>query len=374
VQSGKLCWLVTLMADSRNTADAVVTEADNSLRTIERNLMNPPSTFCGTVAKKVNRLAKTSAESVSSAGSSVLNGTLTLLKNPEFQTVTLSTAGGAIVLGTIGGAFGCVSGLVIGSGTGLVPALITFGLSVPIGGMLGGGLGAVSGIMLGSASGATAGGCTSYIAYRFHAEIRDGVLYVTTSVSKGASYTKDKVTVTAMKVRSAAQTTICDATADSKRCACNAVSTVADYSKKTASNVGKSLIKAKETAVAAALDTECQKTAGCAVGGAVVFGAAGGAAGTVTGAAVGIAVGVVPALFTFGLSVPVGAMIGGGLGMTVGGATGSTAGFAACGASFAYRREISSKAAHMYDGACHSLSAVKSRARTLVGSTGGTSA
>jgi len=66
-----------------------------------------------------------------------------------------------------------------------------------------------------------------------------------------------------------------------------------------------------------------KKTAGCAVGGALVLGTAGGAAATCTGAAMGAAAGVLPALFTFGLSNPVGAAVGGGMGMPIGSAAGA---------------------------------------------------
>jgi len=72
------------------------------------------------------------------------------------------------------------------------------------------------------------------------------------------------------------------------------------------------------------------KTVQSAAGGAVVVGAGGGAAGLATGGAIGAAVGLVPALFTFGLSIPFFAMVGGGCGLaagtTLGGATGAVAG------------------------------------------------
>ena len=46
-------------------------------------------------------------------------------------------------------------------------------------------------------------------------------------------------------------------------------------------------------------------------GGAAALGATGGATGLAAGSAVGAALGLVPAIFTFGLSIPVGAAIGG---------------------------------------------------------------
>jgi len=319
---------------------------------------------------KFGELTKKRVDSISTTGSKVLKGSIALIKNPQFQTISLSTAGGAVVISTVGGAFGCMTGVVIGAGTGVLPALITFGLSVPIGGVLGGGLGAVTGMMVGAVTGAAAGGTTGFTTYRYRAEIKDGVLYVKTKVSKGALYTKDTVTTTAMNMRGAVEKTARDADIARKQLVDNSVSNVKNMS----ALVGTSIFKTKEAVVAAVLDRECQKTACCAVSGAFALGSAGGAAGTVTGATLGMAAGVIPALFTFGLSIPAGAVIGGGMGMAFGGAAGSTAGFAAGGASFAYRQEISSGTSRIYGNACDSLSAVKSRARALVCSTGGTSA
>merc|ERR1712048_911658 len=55
-------------------------------------------------------------------------------------------------------------------------------------------------------------------------------------------------------------------------------------------------------------------------------GGAGGAVGLTTGAIAGGVVGILPALFTFGLSIPVFAVVGGGAGLCVGTAVGGTAG------------------------------------------------
>lgn len=70
-----------------------------------------------------------------------------------------------------------------------------------------------------------------------------------------------------------------------------------------------------------------QAAAVSAAGCAVALGATGGVAGLLTGGAIGTALGTIPALFTFGLSIPVGAMLGGGTGLCMGTAFGSTIGF-----------------------------------------------
>jgi len=56
------------------------------------------------------------------------------------------------------------------------------------------------------------------------------------------------------------------------------------------------------------------------------MGAGGGVVGFFAGGALGAAAGVPLSLFTFGLSIPVGAAIGGGAGMCAGALTGGTAG------------------------------------------------
>jgi hypothetical protein len=90
-------------------------------------------------------------------------------------------------------------------------------------------------------------------------------------------------------------------------------------------------VKAK---VAQTLKDDCFKaSSGSAFVGAAACGASGGATGFVTGGAVGAALGLVPAVFTFGLSIPIGAAIGSGTGLCVGAVTGGTVGFVGGGAA-----------------------------------------
>merc|ERR1719384_1834751 len=63
-----------------------------------------------------------------------------------------------------------------------------------------------------------------------------------------------------------------------------------------------------------ASDKDVQAAAACAAGGAAVLGTGGAATGLATGGTIGAAMGLVPAIFTFGLSVPVFAAVGGGCG------------------------------------------------------------
>lgn len=87
--------------------------------------------------------------------------------------------------------------------------------------------------------------------------------------------------------------------------------------------------KAKELSLATkefASKKSVQTTAVSAVGGAMAVGTGGAVTGAATGSVVGAVAGLPLALFTFGLSIPAGAVLGGGAGLVVGVTTGATAG------------------------------------------------
>merc|ERR1712232_468000 len=105
----------------------------------------------------------------------------------------------------------------------------------------------------------------------------------------------------------------------------------------------------------------------------------GGLMGLTWGAGVGAAVGVVPAIFTFGLSIPVGAFMGGAFGLcagtVVGGSTGLVGGGAAGYYGYERRHEIKGAAKGVSDKANACATAVKERALagiSFVSGTGGT--
>eukprot|EP00930_Biecheleria_cincta_P074014 TRINITY_DN61250_c0_g1_i1.p1 TRINITY_DN61250_c0_g1~~TRINITY_DN61250_c0_g1_i1.p1 ORF type:complete len:356 (-),score=64.38 TRINITY_DN61250_c0_g1_i1:444-1391(-) len=78
-------------------------------------------------------------------------------------------------------------------------------------------------------------------------------------------------------------------------------------------------------------DPKMQVTGAAGVSGAVVLGTAAGTTGLLCGSLLGAACGVVPAFFTFGLSIPLGAVVGGGMGLTAGTVCGGTTGFLTAG-------------------------------------------
>lgn len=69
-----------------------------------------------------------------------------------------------------------------------------------------------------------------------------------------------------------------------------------------------------------------QTTAASAAAGGMTLGAGGAAAGSVAGGVAGAVAGLPLALFTFGLSIPVGAVVGGGTGLVLGTAAGAATG------------------------------------------------
>jgi len=107
--------------------------------------------------------------------------TVAILRNPEFQQCTVLTAGGAIAFGSVGGAFGCASGIVVGSAAGVVPALFTLGLSIPAGAVVGGAGGLFSGVLLGGST----GGVTGLTAYKYRVQINKGMMTVKVMMTAG---------------------------------------------------------------------------------------------------------------------------------------------------------------------------------------------
>merc|ERR1719245_970488 len=119
-----------------------------------------------------------------------------------------------------------------------------------------------------------------------------------------------------------------------------------------------------------------QATAASATGGATMLGAGGGAAGLAVGGVTGALAGLPLALFTFGLSVPAGAVFGGGAGLAIGAATGASigavgggvAGFGAYSKRNGIRQAASLVASTVGDGAVYAKGKA-SQSRMLLQST-----
>lgn len=214
-------------------------------------------------------------------------------QDPEALTAVVCGFGSALSLGCVGSVVGTAIGCPLGTAVGAVPALFTFGLSLPIGAMVGGAGGLGVGACTGGGAGFAVGATTGYFVAMYRVQLRNTYVYVAAK----CDYGYDKI------VR---EPTL----------------KIARIPKAIGDTAGASGKKAKE--IALNRKTHCA-VAGAAAG-AVSLGTAGAACGTVAGGITGAAVGVVPALFTFGLSIPIGAVLGAGGGLCTGAALGTSAG------------------------------------------------
>jgi len=269
--------------------------------------------------------AKANAEKVAALLKSGQARVMVLTKDPQFQTITISTGTGAIVLGSVGGAFGTASGIVLGTAAGAVPALFTFGLSIPIGAVVGGSAGLCIGTATGAGFGAIGSGAAGFAGYKYRIEISNGL-----------------VTIKKKALEAQGQTKVAACTAMNKTKA--KVVVIVDGVKQRGIAAGKfTRAKAGELAKLSQQTMASEKfkvTAATATAGAVVSGGAGAVVGTTAGAAVGL----IPALFTFGLSIPVCAIIGGCVGTASGTAVGATGGSAIGYGGYTYKKQIRSGA------------------------------
>ncbi|CAJ1339256.1 unnamed protein product, partial [Effrenium voratum] len=88
-----------------------------------------------------------------------------LVKDSELPATAVGAVGGCALGSTGGGALGMLAGSYFGAFCGLVPALVTFGMSVPVGAVLGGAAGLVTGAAAGGTAGALGGGFLGRTAY-----------------------------------------------------------------------------------------------------------------------------------------------------------------------------------------------------------------
>uniref|UniRef100_A0A7S0AB45 Uncharacterized protein n=1 Tax=Pyrodinium bahamense TaxID=73915 RepID=A0A7S0AB45_9DINO len=223
-------------------------------------------------------------------------------REPRLRVVVASAGGGAIVLGSLGGSCGLVAGAVAGALAGAVPAVFTLGLSIPAGAVAGGILGCCTGVVT----------CT-------------GVGLVGAGLAGGAAYD--------LCIGTEAPDFPSEAGEDSEDEETHHSGELLRGIREVARAAGNKASELGRGAQEAVLNRKLQVTAISAAGGAVTLGAGGGAAGWMAGGAIGGAVGFIPALLTFGLSIPVCATVGSGAGLCAGTALGSAAGLVGGGAA-----------------------------------------
>jgi len=178
------------------------------------------------------------------------------------------------------------------------------------------------------------------VTYAYRTEIRDGMLYVKTKVVDGATNVCSAAGAASQKF------------ADSAK---EKAFVALDYTKNKATF-------AKTKAIAVGKNPVFQVTSASATAGGVMGGAIGGTVGIVGGAAIGL----VPALFTFGLSIPVGAAVGFSTGAIAGSTTGAVSGGALGYGGITYRKEINDGARGVWGQVCTSADYVKTKAADSV--------
>lgn len=120
----------------------------------------------------------------------------------ERKHIVIGGAGaGAVAGGTAGGGAGVVAGGAIGAAVGVVPAIFTFGLSIPVCAVIGGAIGGGVGVTAGGTGGAVVGGAAGYGGHKYRKEIASGGSRLKLSVSSSAGSFKTKAHERAAQAR-----------------------------------------------------------------------------------------------------------------------------------------------------------------------------
>lgn len=263
-------------------------------------------------------------------------------EDPEALAAVAVGGSAALCLGSAGAVVGATVGGTCGTVLGVVPALFTFGLSIPVGGFVGAGSGLALGASAAGTAGFTGGAATGYAVALYRSEIRNVVICVGVRVND--VYTK-LIKQPTIRIKRTAKY-IGDTARDT-----------ATYTDKQVRALG---INTKDFVC----DRNVQITAASAGAGAAALGTAGAVGGTVLGGTAGALIGVVPALFTFGLSIPIGAVVGGGAGLCAGATAGTATGFVAGGTAGVLGTK--------FGGPMKALNIAKKKALAVLSSSGGT--
>jgi hypothetical protein len=240
-------------------------------------------------------------------------------EDPPALAAVLCGCSGALCLGSSGAVIGTTVGGAVGLAVGSVPAIFTFGLSLPIGALIGGVCGFCTGSAVGGSAGLGAGAASGMTVAYLRADIK----YVTLSIASRIYDVYDVLVVRPVTVVRTTGKRVGDKVTEGK-----------DFTVAKAHAVGS---VAKDVAA----DPAVRTSALGAGAGAAALGTAGAATGALVGGTAGALAGLVPAIFTFGLSIPIGAVVGGSAGLCTGGTVGTTVGFTGGGlagyAGYTYR-------------------------------------
>lgn len=113
------------------------------------------------------------------------------MASDKFKVTAATTTAGAAA----GGGAGAIIGTTAGAALGLIPALFTFGLSLPVGAVVGGCVGTAAG----TTAGAAGGGAIGYGGYTYKKEIRSGVETLVAKVKEQTASAKSNVSASIAK-------------------------------------------------------------------------------------------------------------------------------------------------------------------------------
>lgn len=238
----------------------------------------------------------------------------------RLRCVSLYASGGALVMASMGGTCGLVTGATVGAAAGTVPAILTFGLSIPAGAVAGGALGIVCGGISFTGVGLIGGGLVGMSTYDDLGEC---------PFEDGDRDVLQRVAETIDNAKTRGEKTIRFAIGTASSVADRACKGVHAAARRTAPKALEFYANVYETA----REPKIQVTAASAAVGATAVGIGGGSAGLLIGGGAGVLVGVVPAFLTFGLSIPVCAIVGAGTGLCAGAGVGGAAGLVGGGAA-----------------------------------------
>jgi len=185
-----------------------ISSLDNSARSSYRNAKATGVAFIASTRKAIRDRAQQTAQGVKArvaAGRSRALKTVdqakakaneakdkasAFAKDGHVRATALGVAGGMTTLGSTGAATGLCAGTAVGAAVGVVPALFTFGLSIPVGAVLGGGAGLFMGTAVGATAGAVSGGAAGYGAYAKRGEIQELRSKTVSRISSGVDVGK----------------------------------------------------------------------------------------------------------------------------------------------------------------------------------------
>ncbi|OLQ07851.1 hypothetical protein AK812_SmicGene8689 [Symbiodinium microadriaticum] len=156
---------------------------------IQTRLLNTKTAVLDSYAKGKSKAAK-AVDTAKTKAVEAKDKAKEVVHDKHVQATAAGVVGGAATLGVSGGATGLAAGTVVGGAIGIIPALFTFGLSIPLGAAIGGGAGLAVGAAAGATAGAVSGGAAGYGAYANRGQINE---FRQSTMTKACEFRQDTV-------------------------------------------------------------------------------------------------------------------------------------------------------------------------------------